>query len=335
MTDPRSTRADDARRAFVAATRLEHATRERLERRLGHAIHQPTRRIGARPLWLAPPVLALLALVLLSPTDPGVPAVSGLLSEHVALQLDGEGTVGGTEQAPVIHWRQGTVSVSVVPDQGVALSVVTEEATVEVVGTVFDVSRAHHATEVVVSEGIVAVTCAGGSVARVEAGQAHACLPATLAPLLLRVVGLAEAGASPAARLESLDRADALAEPGSAAADELLAHRAKALADAGRPDEALAVAGAYLSRPSPPRRDELLAFVARTSFERAGCSAVPSLEAAVEALPPGPEALMLASCLLHDDPERAAALIEAAAPGATGRWVTVAQRLREALGASP
>lgn len=252
-----------------------------------------------------------------------------LALQHVALNFDGEGHLGGTEQAPVIAWEQGTISVSVTPHQGVDLRVTTPEATVEVVGTVFAVGRAHHATRIDVSHGTVRVTCADGAPIAVTAGQHRTCLPADLSSLLLRVSELTQTSAPADERMDSVDAALARADGADMASirAELLAHRARALSDAGRTDEALADAEAYLATREDARRAELSAFVARARYERVGCAAEPELERATAASPLGAEALTLAACLAERDPQRALSLAKAAAPTATGEWRTIAERL--------
>ena len=179
----------------------------------------PRPRSVARPHHLAIPAAAALAVALIAvaawigtgsdvPIDASRSIDGGSLVPRARLAVPGRGgTVGGTERAPAIDWREGTLSVSVTPDRGVGLTVTTDEALVEVVGTVFDVHRAHRATRVAVTEGTVRVTCAGESQIEVHGGESHDCLPADPSALLLRVVELTRAGADPADRLSTLDRA--------------------------------------------------------------------------------------------------------------------------------
>jgi hypothetical protein len=193
---------------------------------------------------------------------------------------------------------------------------------------VFDVHREHFATRVTVTEGTVRVRCAERPEALVRGGDALVCLPADPAALLLRVASLTRAESPAQERLDTIDRALAAAPVGPVAI-ELWAHRAKALADAGRTDEALAEAERYLAGPGAPRREELAAFVVRTAYERDGCGARAALERWASAAA-GPEGLLLAGCLVDEDPARAAALARAylaTGPGASDPWAEVARRI--------
>jgi len=270
-----------------------------------------------------------------APSEPeartGRPAPPPARADPYELSLRGEGTVAGTDDEPVVHWVSGTVSVRVDPEADVDLTVVTDEATVRVVGTVFDVHRDNHATTVTVSEGTVSVRCDGERSASVDAPHALRCLSSDPARLLLRTTALAEIGASAELRLETIERAlDRTAET-SALGGELMGQQVKALTDAGRTAAALEVGRRYLALGHLPRRSEILAFVARTGFDAVGCDALDDLERAVAEAPMRPEALLLAECLRRVDPARAREVLETAEPAATGRWRERASRLREFL----
>lgn len=319
-------RPDETRaaRAFLSATALDPATRARIRAR-GRT---PRRRPLAWGLAAAG-AGAVLSWWIASPAA-GPPPALVEMPEHVQVRFDGEGTIGGTAEAPRLDWVSGVAHVQVEPDQGVTLTVSTEEATVRVIGTAFDVARAHFATEVRVDHGRVGVTCAGAPERILTDGEHARCLPADLPSLLKRVAALSVAGDDPALRLESLDRADPLATEGSARG-ELLAHRVQALQDAHRPEAALAAAATYLDEGHPARRADLLSYVAHQRFDAVRCEATEVLELAVSELPPGPEWLLLASCLQHTAPARARELVHDAAPRVDGAWATLAQQLREAL----
>jgi hypothetical protein len=59
-------------------------------------------------------------------------------------------------------WSEGELRVSVTPDQGAHLRILTPEAVIEVQGTVFRVSRDAFGTQVATERGQVSVTCVGG-----------------------------------------------------------------------------------------------------------------------------------------------------------------------------
>lgn len=346
--------SDEARQAYLRRTMIPPATHERLMAGLRGSIRaRPGLRAAAARVTSADPdvlvrlrsrldarrpprrrfgvgiglVLAAAAVVLVGfwsrrdgPLDPSAPI------DHVKLAFDGEGKVGGTRRAPVVSWDEGTLSVEVTPHQGVDLTVVTPEATARVVGTVFRVERSHHATVVAVTEGTVAVTCTGEPETGVHAGEQRACLPNDAATLLLRAAELSRAGTDSGVRLETLNRGVERAAPGSAVRAELLAHRARAFTEAGATDDALLSAEAYLDTGETPRRAELLTFVARTRYDREACAAIAVLERAVAELPPGPEAVLLAGCLVDRDPDRARTLLQDLS-WADDAWQDTARRL--------
>jgi len=323
MTDPERSWEPEARHALVEHTALDPTTARRLTRRL----ETDRRPAGGGVLRLAL-VLAAAAVVLVGAWRLTVPGEAP--GDLVTYQLEGEGERIGREAFVL---REGRVDVEVVPERGVDLTVSTDEATVRVVGTVFSVSREAWATEVEVARGEVAVTCVGASERRLRAGQRHRCLPDDLPTLLLRASHLAQDRAPLAVRLETLDRAAPFVPSDSdPAAGELLAHRVRALQDAGRLDDALATAERYLEAGHEARRVALLGFVARRRYDAAGCAAQTLLERAVAEGGPGPEALLLASCLVATDPERARELLRTSAPVVDGSWSEAVQQLRNALG---
>lgn len=328
----------DPRDAYRRATELDPTTARHLRQRTReHIAAASPARLGRAAPWIA--AVAVLALLVGLATripreDASAPAT--LPIPYVTLDMGGVGAIAGTETEPVVDWSEGSLAVAVTPHKGVHLTVSTPEATVRVVGTVFTVDRLHRATRVAVTEGTVHVTCTSGTEVAVTAGANRTCLPSDPASLLMRLAELNRAGASPAERLETATAGLDAVTASSPLRPELLAHRIRALVDAGRIDEALASAADYLSATAAgPRRDELVSFVARTRYEREGCGAVDALERAVRTLPPGPESILLASCLVETDPARAAALVDTAPGWAAGEWLRAAEELRARLGASP
>ncbi|MBX2804171.1 MAG: FecR domain-containing protein [Myxococcales bacterium] len=254
--------------------------------------------------------------------------------DHVELAFDGEGTLAGTPKAPEVLWESGTLGVDVVPDKDVVLTVVTPEAEVRVLGTRFDVHRAAHATTVSVSKGRVSVACTGEPEVVVKRGRSLVCLPTDPSSLLLRVTQLAAEGAPTQRRLETLQHARHLVADESVVGGELLGHHAKALAEAGRADEALAIAERYLALSHQPRRAELATYVARTRYEREGCAAEPTLRRAVQEAPGAPESLLLAECVLPDDPDLARRLLQDVQSEVAAVWRQRARRVRASLEAT-
>ncbi len=319
-----------ARRAYISATTPQDGACHRLRARL-----QGPQRPSQAPWYLFASMLTVAAAALaIWVLRASAVASMASLPEQVQVRFDGEGSIEGTPDAPRLAWEAGTLHVSVDPNRGIDLTVRTNEALVRVVGTEFDVHREHFATEVVVDHGRVSVTCVGEPERFVTDGQRALCLPDDLPTLLRRVASLGEASAPARARLQSLDRAASMAVSGSSAHGELLAHRVRALVDAGRADEALRYAEVYVDDGHAARRGELLTFLVHGQFERRQCGVRSRLEQAVAALPPGPEWLLLASCLTVEDPERARLLLDAAQPNLKDAWAdlasTIAARLPEA-----
>lgn len=181
------------------------------------------------------------------PATPLTPAPlhSGALTEEVAVQVDGEGRAGGTRRAPRLDWASGRLGVEVTPERGVALAVHTEEATVEVIGTGFEVRRDALGTAVEVRHGRVRVTCLAGGATELGAGGRTTCLPRSAAGRLGRARAL-QARGEPWA--EEVGEALALPDATGAVAHELRAMRLDALVAARDPGafafaEALAAEG--------------------------------------------------------------------------------------------
>jgi hypothetical protein len=187
------------------------------------------------------------------------------LGDDVQVVFHGSGQATGEAKDITIHWEQGTLHTAVEPEQGVHLEVRTPEATVSVVGTVFDVARDPLGTAVSVSRGRVAVTCRGDEPVEIGAAEEHRCYRSAEA-------ALQDALRSPTAEeaLDILQRAAAL-EGAPAAHREVEAHMVEALRALGRDAEALAVARAYLDAGHPHRRVELLGVASELAFIEGGC----------------------------------------------------------------
>lgn len=312
---------DDPRPAYLRATTLTDQRASELLARL------PGRRApSARPVWpVAALACAAAALVALWAWPKDGPAELPL--PYVTLDQQGQGQVGGTRLHPRITWESGTLQVEVEPGRGVDLVVSTPEAQVSVVGTAFTVDRKFHATEVAVSHGNVRLMCTGETATPISGGQRRTCLPNDAPTLLVRLAELTDAGAPAEERLISADRGLAT-NPAPELRRELLAHRVGALRDADHADEALAAAEEYLQIGGGPRRAALLSYVARTRYDRERCAAETALERAVAELPPGPERVLLAACVLQRDPRRAGELVDGADGWAQGEWLRLATQIR-------
>lgn len=304
------------------ATEVRSSTVDRVRRRLVEGplpARRPAFRWGLAVVALAAVFVAF--LVGRHPVSGGQGTVA-LASSDVSLELDGLGTVGGTQQSPEIRWESGTLRVAVTPNRNVRLAVVTPEATVRVVGTAFSVDRGEFATAVSVSHGTVEVTCTGRAAERVSAPGTRRCLPDDAPTLLRRVSALRRSAASSEERLETIDAGLAAATDGGPLTAELLAHRADLLATTGRDGEAMDAATAYLELGGPRQAEmnELLA-----GFGCAGLERVAARE------PTGGWAVRLAECLVDADPDRARRILDGVVDPGDG--ASLAADLRVRLGA--
>jgi len=262
-------------KAYATETRPRHAavnrvTGEVYASRDARTLRRP-RRTPAFALGLAGGALAaILAVVLhvaLGPVLPGPDADPlRLVSEdgwqtlaptrHVALDYQGKGAIRGTAEAPRLEWTSGTVRAEVEPGRGIELQVRTPEATVQVIGTVFEVERGAPGTTVSVARGRVKVECDLGTSALLQRGQRHTCLPTTAAGLLGRARHLQRSGAPPAETLTAIELG--LGRPGNDAVHfELRYVKVLVLAESGRRKAALRQASALLARGAGHRTDEL------------------------------------------------------------------------------
>ncbi|GDX78963.1 hypothetical protein LBMAG42_07740 [Deltaproteobacteria bacterium] len=223
-------------------------------------------------------------------------AAPAALGANVRVTAAGEGAVVGTEQAMVVSWRRGTLSVEVEPNQGVSLQVKTDEADVWVVGTGFDVDRGPLGTTVSVRHGRVRVVCARGGESFLEAGASRVCLPTTSAGVLRRVLSV-QGTASPTVLLDEVDSALALDDVDGVVAAELLALRVETLVASGRGAEAAAAAETALAHPSVTRAEELHRMAAHLRLEAGDCEgARPHVEALTALGRLGDEAVAWEAC---------------------------------------
>ena len=268
----------DLLQAFRDQTALTPEAADRLRGRLG----APSPR---RPVWPAAMVATALAaaavLVSLRPPPPVAgPLVTGPLTTQVQLQVDGDGQASGDARDLTLDWRIGTLQVEVRPNQGVQLRVQTDEATVRVIGTGFQVTRDALGTSVDVRHGQVLLTCLGAAPEALGAGQTRTCAPARAAGRLGRVRRLQELGLAPAYLLAEADAALRLPDASGTVQTELQAVRLDALVALDQRDDALALAEA-LARQGGPRQLDAHRVAARLRLARGpDCAgALPHLQA--------------------------------------------------------
>jgi ferric-dicitrate binding protein FerR (iron transport regulator) len=276
-------------------------------------------RLRGAPLWAPVMAIAAAAAAVLIVTNRPDPERSLVLdpddldrqlawSQQVHLTLDGRGTATGTGKDLQIDWTSGTIGVEVAPNTGTRVSVVTEEGTVRVVGTVFQVKRDALGVTTEVRRGKVEVSCVDGWAGALGAGERHTCLPQRAAGLLGRADALADRGAGPEAVLEALDQGLGAVEAGSAVEGELLARRLGVRAEAGDVEGALADAERYLAAAHASRRSEVRASAARLALGAGGCGAAMTWLEPLRTDGTPEDRVILASCVAAHDPDEARAL---------------------------
>lgn len=325
--DPAARANDEAARLLKQLPGPSFGAEVRVHRAVARSLDEnPMLRPGPRSSWLLPALGAAVGAVLVAfgvwwgaglAVDPEVvplaaaldsPAVwrSQALTSGVALSFQGSGDVGGDSAHPRIDWERGVLNVEVVPGRGIDLQVRTREATVQVVGTGFSVTRDALGTQVHVLHGRVSVDCGGGDSVFLDPGDDHTCLPRSAAAMLGRARTLQARGASAGEVSAAVDRglAQAGAEGTSGAViEELRVLRIESLAQAGRAADALAEADAYLTGPAPARAAEVLRLAGQLESQRSGCaSAAQRVEARAVAL--GLDAATLAGLQPCGEPGR-------------------------------
>lgn len=265
----------DPLRSFGAYTEPSREVLEAAAVRVAARRAAPTRPRAA-PL-LAGSLLAAAALVLafiasrpLEPIDRVIQDVGAApLGDAVAARWDGLGRAVGTPRDLRVEWMAGQLAIDVTPKRGVSLTVQTDEATVHVVGTRFDVLRDAEGTTVSVREGRVATRCASGPERVLGAGERVECLPITPAALLGRARAQGRRGADPTEILATLD---AVRGDTGAVATEVTLLRAATLADADQESDALLLAEQALEAGGGHRRVELLRLATTLAVSIGGCA---------------------------------------------------------------
>lgn len=287
------------------------AATERIWNRFRHTRARPVHRAGW-PLFAAAGLAVGAAALLLRVERPREVQLDGVpvaWSDGVHLDLDGHGVARGTSRDLTVIWELGTLRVDVAPDHRHRVRVLTEEAVVEVTGTVFTVNRDRLGVTTTVDRGSVRVTCAEGVPAeRTRADGPVTCWPVRAGGLLGRADVLLEQGAAPDEVIATIDRGLAVAEPGSAVEGELLARRVRANSEANLVEQVLADADRYLASADPSRRVEVLRAASRIAYRERGCVAALPYLTPLEAEGTAEDRVVLAACL----PDRAVALTRAA-----------------------
>lgn len=209
-------------------------------------------------------VILLGALPSAEPIPEPPPDVTAALSEgavaltgQIQLTIAGQGTVSGTARDVTIDWQSGRIDVSVTPQQGIDLSVRTEDALISVVGTEFSVEHSALGSQVEVERGAVAVQCRDMTMHSLTAGQSVTCRAAAT---LGSVVQLQDMGAPADEVLAEIQRALA-SRPQKTTRGALLSEKIAVLLDSGRRAEAQAAAWVYLSEGHTAFADEFNALL--------------------------------------------------------------------------
>ncbi len=240
----------------------------------------PYRAVAAKTWAFAGAAVAAALLLALLRPPPELPLNRELaagaapveIGDHVRLAAAGTGVLSGTTLHPRVLWEGGRLDVEVAPHRGIDLWVETADARVRVVGTAFTVERDVRGTSVVVTAGVVEVTCAGAEARHLRVGEDALCWPTTAAGLLGRARRRQADGASADEVLETLRAADR--KPAQTVlAGEILALRFELLRAAGRDVEALDTARAYRDGLHPERAEVILGTAATIAFEAGGCEA--------------------------------------------------------------
>ncbi len=286
--------------------------------------------IGTKFMWTGGGLaLAAAALVAIWGTRPEVERVQHLVVEaevqahdwgdDVDLEVLGAGMVTGTDHDLEVAWTTGTLRAEVTPNSGTTMSVRTDEALVQVVGTRFAVDRNALGSTVSVDRGKVEVTCDDGWTGTLGADQAHTCLPVTAAGLLGRADALIDDN-NHSALGHTLDEGIARAEPGNPALGELLVRRIQHRRDSGDIDGALADARRYTDADIKTRRAQVQRAAAWIALADRGCETATPWLTALHDSGSVEETVLLAECVAADDAEAARELVMGVLTQLEGTW---------------
>ena len=257
-------------------------------RRVRWRIRHPQQRPSYRPLLHAGLALALVLVLwvtfsptLLSPLSRSSPTLLSLTSSGTAalspspyLNLDysGKGQLQGERDLWALTWEQGSVTVHLDPEADAQLEVQTEEALVEVIGTVFDVQRDTLGTHVSVERGLVRVTCRRNPKPQtLSATQEHTCWPTTPAGLLARALYLADHKGSTDEQLATIREGLLVSDPHDPVHGELLAHQITTFIGDQQHQEALTAAHQYLTLTDSPRTQSIRNVAVQLAISLSAC----------------------------------------------------------------
>lgn len=251
----------------------------------------------------------------------------------VKLDWQGSGHLSGTNRAPSIDWDSGHLSVEVEPQQGIALSVQTREATVRVVGTGFSVHRDVLGTRVEVRHGKVQVECSDGSSVLIGESQSRLCMPSSGVGLLARARALQSAEMPATEVLTTVELGLNSKDLSESVRDELQVLQVQELEAVGRKEEAKVAAERYLASPNPPRAVEMHRYAAALAGEADCASALPHLEYLRDHGPDVDDLQRYAQCKAPSDKKEARRALETALKMSdTGEQRAVIQASLAALG---
>lgn len=269
----------DRMAAYGRATRSSASAEARLRARLSTS--EASSGWAGRLALLGAAGLAAAGLVVAfrpSPPEPvaktfseGATATATALGPEVTAQATGVGAVTGDAKNLHVAWQNGTISLEVEPERGIALDVKTDEALVRVVGTGFDVVRDALGTRVTVRHGKVQVDCVGGDSVLLATGESRSCLPQTAGGMLGRARALGDAGAPATDQLAAVERGLALAGPGPVQ-EELRFLQLGLLLKADRNADALTLAETMLADGQSVRRSEVVETAARLHIGAGDCA---------------------------------------------------------------
>lgn len=249
------------------------------QRLVQRVLAPPTRKPS---LWIPVAAVGTLAVAVaaliistVSLPEPAPASLSGPLTASADLvevapgvlaSAQGEGLLAGTPEAPIIYWSAGELRLEITP--GTPLTVLTDEGTARVKGTIFEVRRDVMGTTVEVDRGLVAVDCIQGDSAELGPEAHTTCLPRGAAALNARARALS--GTDLAEAIESVSLALATPDLAPAVQGESLALRAELHYRAADAPLALEDASTYLDQGHQGRELEMRGIVHWASGEIEG-----------------------------------------------------------------